>query len=61
MRAIADGTVEAMRHPATVLKSIPLIMLRIFFAKKYVSGRTAIVEGEGERKRRSSLIKQRIG
>lgn len=50
MRAIADGTVEAVRHPATILKGIPLIMLQIFFAKKFVSDRTAVVERGGERK-----------
>ena len=51
MRAVADGTREAVRHPATILEDIPLIIARIFFARKDVSDRTAIKGRRGEERR----------
>lgn len=62
MRAVADGTREAVRHLATILEDIPLIIARIFLAKKDVSDRTAI-KGRGEERRgeeeKEQLTKQR--
>lgn len=55
MRAVADGTREAVRHPATILEDIPLIIARIFFTKMYRTGlRLRDEERRGEERRKRS-------